>query len=169
LRVHGAEVKYFHKYVGYNMRLDAIHAAILRVKLPHVPRWLTQREEAAKRYDELIERHHLHGFMQRPVARPDRRHVFNQYVVRVPPYHRDKLVQYLKENGIGVEVYYPLSLHQQECFGFLGYRAGDFPVSEEAAKTVLALPMFPEITAAQQERVVTTCAGYLRHRLRLAA
>src|SRR5262249_52424840 len=78
LRVHGAEVKYFHKYVGYNMRLDAIHAAILRVKLPHVPRWLTQREEAAKRYDELIERHHLHGFMQRPVARPDRRHVFNQ-------------------------------------------------------------------------------------------
>jgi dTDP-4-amino-4,6-dideoxygalactose transaminase len=169
LRVHGAEVKYYHKHIGYNMRLDAIHAAVLRVKLPHVPGWVAGREAAAGRYDRLIERHQLHGFLQRPVARPDRRHTFNQYVVRAPSVHRDPLVKHLKDNGVGVEVYYPLCLHQQDCFAYLGYRAGDFPVGEEAARTVLALPMFPEITEAQQERVVTTVAGYLRQRLRLAA
>jgi dTDP-4-amino-4,6-dideoxygalactose transaminase len=169
LRVHGSEVKYFHKHIGYNMRLDAIHAAILRVKLPHVSGWLINREAAAERYDDLIEKHHLNGFMQRPSARPDRRHVFNQYVVRVPASHRDSLVQYMKDSGVGVEVYYPLSLHQQECFHYLGYRAGDFPVSEEAARCVLAMPMFPEITAEQQERAVSVCAAYLRQRLRLAA
>ena len=169
LRVHGSEVKYYHKYLGYNMRLDAIHAAILRVKLPHVPGWLKKREQAAARYDELIERQHLSGFIRRPVTRPDRRHVFNQYVIQVPPAHRDLLVQHLKANGVGVEVYYPLALHQQECFRDLEYRAGDFPASEEATRTVLALPMFPEITAAQQDRVVSVCAGYLRQRLRSAA
>src|SRR5439155_2049109 len=127
---------------------------------------LAMREVAAKRYDGLIERHHLHGFMQRPIVRTDRRHTFNQYVVRVPAGHRDLLVKYLKDNGIGIEVYYPLSLHQQECFAFLDYRTGDFPVSEDAARTVLALPMFPEITEAQQDRVIGTCAVYLRQRLR---
>lgn len=169
LRVHGSEVKYFHQEVGYNMRLDALHAAILRVKLPHVPRWLRLREAAAGRYDDLIEKNHLTGFFQRPVAQPDRRHVFNQYVVKVPPAHRDALVQHLKDNKVGVEIYYPLSLHQQECFRFLDYRAGDFPQSEEAARTVLALPIFPEITPAQQARVVEVCAGYLRQSLRRAA
>lgn len=169
LRVHGSEVKYYHKQIGYNMRLDAVHAAILRVKLPHVSQWLIQREEAAKRYDAIIESNHLHGFMQRPMTAANRRHVFNQYVIRVPAIHRDSLVQYLKDSAIGVEVYYPLCLHQQECFRFLGHRTGDFPASEEAARTVLALPMFPEITAAQQERVVEACAAYLRQSLRRAA
>jgi dTDP-4-amino-4,6-dideoxygalactose transaminase len=169
LRVHGSEVKYYHRQVGYNMRLDAVHAAILRVKLPHVPRWLDEREAAAKRYDALIEASHLHGFLQRPATARDVRHVFNQYVVRAPAGHRDGLVQHLKASGVGVEVYYPLCLHEQECFRSLGYRAGDFPASEEAARTVLALPMFPEITPAQQERVVDVCAGYLRQSLRRAA
>ena len=169
LRVHGSEVKYYHKYLGYNMRLDAIHAAILRVKLPHVPRWLAQREVAARRYDGLIEKYQLHGFMARPVARPDRRHVFNQYVIRVPAAHRDPLVKHLKENAVGVEVYYPLALHQQECFRDLDYRTGDFPTSEEATRTVLALPIYPEITEAQQDRAISVCASYLRQRLRTAA
>jgi dTDP-4-amino-4,6-dideoxygalactose transaminase len=169
LRVHGSEVKYHHKYIGYNMRLDAIHAAVLRVKLPRVSSWLSAREVAAKRYDELIEREILHGFMRRPTVRPDRRHTFNQYVVRVPAMHRDALVKHLKDNGVGVEVYYPLSLHQQECFKFLGYRIGDFPTSEEAATSVLALPMFPEITEAQQARVIEVCAAYLRQAVRRAA
>jgi dTDP-4-amino-4,6-dideoxygalactose transaminase len=169
LRVHGAEVKYYHKYIGYNMRLDAIHAAVLRVKLPHVPAWLSARETAAKRYDALIESANLHGFMRRPVAQPDGRHTFNQYVVRVPATHRALLVQHLKDSGVGVEVYYPLSLHQQECFKFLGYRTGDFPTSEEAAGGVLALPIFPEITEAQQQRVIEVCAGYLRQTVRRAA
>lgn len=169
LRVHGSEVKYYHKFVGYNMRLDAVHAAVLRVKLPHVPVWLAAREAAAKRYDALIEAANLHGFMHRPVARPDRRHTFNQYVVRVPAIHRDPLVKHLKDSGVGVEVYYPLCLHQQECFKFLGYRTGDFPTSEQAAGEVLALAMFPEITEEQQQRVVDVCAAYLRQAVRRAA
>lgn len=169
LRVHGSEVKYFHKYLGYNMRLDALHAAVLRVKLPHVPRWLAAREAAAKRYDAMIEATQLHGFLRRPAARPDRRHVFNQYVVRVPAAHRDALVQHLKDNKVGVEIYYPLSLHLQECFAYLGYRPGDFPAAEAATREVLALPMFPEITEAQQARVLDVVAGYLRGRLKTAA
>ena len=169
LRVHGSEVKYHHKYIGYNMRLDAVHAAILRVKLPQVSGWLNAREVAATRYDVLIESANLHGFMRRPVVQPDRRHTFNQYVVRVPANHRDALVKYMKDNGVNAEVYYPLSLHQQECFKFLGYRTGDFPTSEEAAGCVVALPIFPEITEAQQARVVDVCGGYLRQSVRRAA
>jgi dTDP-4-amino-4,6-dideoxygalactose transaminase len=107
--------------------------------------------------------------MRRPVAQPNRRHTFNQYVVRVPPAHREPLVKHLKESGVGVEVYYPLSLHQQECFKFLGHRTGDFPTSEDAATSVLALPMFPEITASQQQRVIEVCASYLRQAVRRAA
>jgi dTDP-4-amino-4,6-dideoxygalactose transaminase len=169
LRVHGSEVKYFHKHLGYNMRLDALQAAVLRVKLPHVPRWLAAREAAAKRYDAMIESTQLHGFLRRPAARPDRRHVYNQYVVRVPAAHRDALVQHLKDSKVGVEIYYPLSLHLQECFAYLGYRAGDFPAAEAATREVLALPMFPEITEAQQARVLDVVAGHLRGRLRTAA
>ena len=169
LRVHGSEVKYHHKFVGYNMRLDAVHAAVLRVKLPHVASWLSAREAAAKRYDALIESANLHGFMRRPIAQPELRHTFNQYVVRVPSIHRDSLVKHLKDSGVGVEVYYPLCLHQQECFKSLGYRTGDFPTSEQAAGEVLALAMFPEITEAQQQRVVDVCSGYLRQAVRRAA
>jgi dTDP-4-amino-4,6-dideoxygalactose transaminase len=169
LRVHGSEVKYYHKYIGYNMRLDAVHAAVLRVKLPHVPAWLDGREAAAKRYDALIEGQSLHGFMRRPFAKPERRHTYNQYVVRVPHQHRDALVKYMKDSGVGVEVYYPLSLHQQECFQYLGYRTGDFPTSEEAALSVLALPMFPEIAEEQQARVIEVCGSYLRQTVRRAA
>ena len=169
LRVHGSEVKYYHKYIGYNMRLDPVHATTLRVQLPHVAGWLAARQEAARRYDRLIEGASLNGFMRRPVAKPDRLHTFNQYVVRVPSAHRDKLVKHLKDNAVGVEVYYPLSLHEQECFRHLGYRTGDFPASEDAAATVLALPMFPEITEAQQSRVIDVCAAYLSQSLRKAA
>ncbi len=169
LRVHGSEVKYYHKFIGYNMRLDAIHAAMLRVKLPHVPEWLTARENAAKRYDSLIESATLHGFMRRPDIAVEGRHTFNQYVVRVPAPHRDPLVRHMKASGVGVEVYYPLSLHQQECFKFLGYKTGDFPISEDAANSVLALPIFPEITEAQQTRVIEVCAAYLSQSLRRAA
>jgi dTDP-4-amino-4,6-dideoxygalactose transaminase len=169
LRVHGSEVKYYHKMIGYNMRMDAIHAAVLRVKLRQVPVWLKAREAAAQRYDRLIEDANLAGFMRRPAIATDGRHTFNQYVVRVPSMHRDALVQHMKASGVGVEIYYPLSLHQQECFKFLGYRSGDFPMSENAASTVLALPIFPEITEAQQTRVIDVCAAYLSQSLRRAA
>ena len=169
LRVHGSEVKYYHKYLGYNMRLDAVHAAILRVKLPHVPKWLAGREAAARRYDAMLDKQQLTSFLQKPVSKPNRRHVFNQYVVRVPAAHRDPLVKHMKDNNVGVEVYYPLALHQQECFKYLGYRTGDFPISEEATRCVLALPMFPEISESQQERGGGTLSSYLRQRTRLAA
>jgi dTDP-4-amino-4,6-dideoxygalactose transaminase len=142
---------------------------MLRVKLPHVPHWLTARENAATRYDRIIESANLQGFMRRPEMGIEGRHSFNQYVVRVPAPHRDPLVRHMKTSGVGVEVYYPLSLHQQECFKFLGYKTGDFPMSEDAANTVLALPIFPEITEAQQTRVIEVCAAYLSQSLRRAA
>jgi len=169
LRVHGMEPKYFHKYLGWNARLDPIHAAILRVKLPYLASWTKKRQAAAERYNRLIEDSHLTGFLQRPVVRPKRRHVFNQYVVRIADGRRDALMRHLKADNIGCEIYYPLPLHRQECLAYLGYREGDFPVSEEACGCVLALPMFPEIMMDQQERVIQSCVTFLRKSTRMAA
>jgi len=168
LRVHGMEPKYHHKYLGWNARLDALQAAMLRVKLPHLERWTAARQAAARRYDALIEEHLLAQFLERPVIRPNRRHVFNQYVVRVTSGQRDALVKHLRAEKIGTEIYYPVALHRQACLAFLGYGEGDFPASEEAARNVLALPMFPELTADQQRRVIQSCASFLRKRSRAA-
>ncbi len=169
LRVHGMEPKYYHRHIGWNARLDALQAAILRVKLPYVDGWVGARREAARRYDALIAAHHLGEVLEPPVIRPDCRHAFHQYVVRVAGGRRDELVRHLKAEGIGCEVYYPVPLHLQECLWFLGHRAGDFPVSEAASHCVLALPMFPELTLEQQERVIGSCAAFLRGRARAAA
>src|SRR5262249_14381012 len=169
LRVHGMEVKYHHRYLGWNARLDALQAAILRVKLPYVERWIAARQTVAKRYDALIEEYHLSHFIHKPLLRPQRRHVFNQYVVRVSDNHRDALVRHLKAQQIGCDVYYPVALHQQECLAYLGYRPGDFPTSEEACREVLALPIYPELSEEQQRRVMQSCAAFLRQRARLAA
>lgn len=169
LRVHGSETRYHHQYVGWNARLDALQAALLRVKLPHVERWILARQTAAARYDTLFDEHHLGHLLERPVVRPHRRHVFNQYVVRVTGGQRDALLQHFRADGIGCEIYYPVPLHLQECFANLGYGPGDFPASEEASHSVLALPLFPEITVEHQRRVVESCATFLRKRSRLAA
>jgi dTDP-4-amino-4,6-dideoxygalactose transaminase len=169
LRVHGMEPKYHHGLLGWNGRLDALQAAILRVKLPHLERWIAARQAAAQHYDSLIEEHHLSHFLDRPTARPDRRHTFNQYVVRVAGGARDSLVHHLRGQGVGCEIYYPLPLHLQECLAYLGHQEGYFPASEEACRCVLALPMFPEITAEQQRRVIGVCAAYLRKQVRRAA
>ncbi len=169
LRVHGMEPKYFHKYLGWNARLDALQAALLRVKLPYLERWIANRQAVAARYDTLIDEHHLSHFLDRPVVRPHRRHTFNQYVVRVSGGQRDALVRHLKAERIGCEIHYPMALHQQECLRDLGYGTGDFPASEAAAGEVLALPIFPEMTADQQRRVIQTCAGFLRQQVRRAA
>jgi dTDP-4-amino-4,6-dideoxygalactose transaminase len=169
LRVHGMEPRYYHKHLGWNARLDALHAAMLRVKLPHLERWIGDRQAVAARYDALIEEHHLGHFLERPIRRPQRRHTFNQYVVRVANGQRDALVRHLKADHIGCEIYYPMALHQQECLRDLGYRAGDFPASEEAARQVLALPIYPELTADQQRRVIHSCAAFLRQQVRRAA
>jgi len=169
LRTHGMERRYHHKYLGWNARLDAMQAAILRVKLPHLDRWSEARQAAARRYDALIEEHHLGHFLERPTVRSNCRHVFNQYVVRVAGGQRDALVNHLKADRIGCEIYYPIPLHLQECLVYLGYREGDFPASEEAAHSVLALPMFPELKAEQQRRVIQSCAAFLGQRARMAA
>lgn len=164
LRVHGMEVRYFHKYMGWNARLDAMQAALLRVKLPHLDRWIESRQAIARRYDQLIEEEHLTHFMQRPVVRPHRRHTFNQYVVRVARGERDALARHLKAEHIGHEIYYPTPLHTQECLRDLGYKEGDFPAAEEACRSVIALPIFPELTVDQQRRVIQSCVSYLRQR-----
>jgi dTDP-4-amino-4,6-dideoxygalactose transaminase len=169
LRVHGMEVRYHHKYLGWNARLDALQAALLRTKLPHLDRWITARQVAAQRYDALIDEYRLNHFLERPVVQPQRRHVFHQYVVRVASGQRDAMMRHLKADQIGCEVYYPIPMHLQECLAFLGHREGDFPISERASHGVLALPMFAEITEDQQRRVMQSCVNFLRQRVRLAA
>lgn len=169
LRVHGMEPRYYHHEVGFNARLDALQAALLRVKLPYVDCWIEARQAAAARYDRLIEQQHLTRFLDRPVVRKQQRHVFNQYVVRVADGQRDALMQHLKANQVGCDIYYPVPLHLQPCLRHLGHRAGEFPSSESACQTVLALPIYPEITPEQQERVIQGCAAFLRQRVRKAA
>ncbi len=168
LRVHGMEPRYYHHYVGLNERLDAIHAAMLRVKLPHLERWTKGRIEVANRYDEYIHAARLDSILSKPTRLPDRRCVFHQYVVRTPTNLRDGLVQHLKQNGVSCDIYYPLPLHLQPCFQSLGYRKGDFPISELASESVLAFPMYPELTSVQQMRVIDTCAQFI-HKGRVAA
>jgi dTDP-4-amino-4,6-dideoxygalactose transaminase len=169
LRVHGMKPKYLHGILGWNARIDALHAAILRVKLPHVERWITARRSAALRYDDLISLHKLEGFLIRPVVRRDRKHTFNQYVVRVTDGSRDALVRHFQARGIGCEIYYPRPVHLQECVRHLHHKPGDFPASEAASREVLALPMFPEIAAEQQSRVIETIAAFRTTGSRLAA
>ncbi len=156
LRVHGGATEYHHDEVGFNSRLDTFQAAVLRVKLPHLDAWSDARRERADNYTRLIEEAGLGEFVTPPHVSEGARHIFHQYVVRVAAERRDALLEHLKQNGVGTKVYYPVPLHLQPCFADLGYRAGDFPESERAARETLALPMFPELTGAQQEYVVET-------------
>jgi dTDP-4-amino-4,6-dideoxygalactose transaminase len=157
LRNHGAEPKYFHLRVGGNFRLDALQAAVLRVKLPFLARWTDMRRLNAERYDRLFAEAGLSrasgGPIDLPVHPADRTHIFNQYVIRVPD--RDRVRERLSAKGIGTEIYYPVPFHLQECFASLGYRPGDFPAAERAAAEVLALPIYGELTADQQWEVVS--------------
>jgi dTDP-4-amino-4,6-dideoxygalactose transaminase len=169
LRVHGMNPKYYHKYLGWNARIDEVQAAILRIKLPHLDRWTQGRQEAAKRYDALIEDYALSTVMEPPVVLNNRRHVFNQYVVRVAHGQRDALMAHLKRKQIGCDIYYPIPLHLQKCLAFLGYHEGDFPESERACRNVLALPMHPDLTAEQQQQVIEACATYFQQPTRKVA
>jgi dTDP-4-amino-4,6-dideoxygalactose transaminase len=169
LRVHGMEKKYFHKYLGWNARLDTLQAAVLRLKLRHVEDWIAARQTAAQRYESLIKEHRLDHFLSPPIVKANRRHVFNQFVVRVAQGFRDALLRHLKAEKIGAEIYYPMPLHMQESLAYLGYQEGDFPVSEEACREVLALPIYPELTSEQQERVIQSCSAFLRQRAKKAA
>src|SRR5436309_15658723 len=153
LRSHGSKPKYYHKIVGGNFRLDALQAAVVSAKLPYLDGWTAVRQRNAKRYNQLLGEGGL--AIGLPAVVTDR-HIFNQYVIRVSD--RDKLQAHLKRNGVGTEVYYPVPLHLQECFAYLGYTAGSSPESERAAKETLALPVYPELTDSQAQFV----AGWVR-------
>jgi len=155
LRGHGAKPKYYHKIIGGNFRLDAIQAAVVSAKLPHLDDWTTARQHNAERYDKLFGDAALAVGLPTVVAN---RHIFNQYVIRVS--RRDELQAHLKKNGVGTEVYYPVPLHLQECFACLGHKAGAFPESERAAKETLALPIQPELAEAQARFVVDSVSEF---------
>jgi dTDP-4-amino-4,6-dideoxygalactose transaminase len=159
-RVHGGTKMYHHEFVGWNSRLDSLQAAVLLAKLPHLAGWNRARQEHARRYGELFAEAGLveKGLVRPPVVREDARHVFHQYTVRAQ--RRDELRSWLQERGIGSGVYYPLPLHLQECFAELGGREGQLPVCELAAREVLSLPVYPELTPAQIERVAGAVADF---------
>jgi dTDP-4-amino-4,6-dideoxygalactose transaminase len=158
LRTHGAHPKYFHSIVGFNSRLDEIQAAVLRVKLPYLHDWSNARRENAGRYGRDFESAGLLSQITPPAVLPNRSHIFHQYVIRCKM--RDSLQAFLKEKGIGTEIYYPISLHEQECFRSLGYGAADMPRSHAAAMETLALPIYPELSDAQRHYVVENIAAF---------
>lgn len=153
LRVHGSEIRYHHKWVGLNSRLDGFQGAVLRVKLHHLESWSDKRKENADYYRKLFFGAGLTDYINLPFERDGVRHIYNQFVIRVPE-KRDELRAFLTENEIGTDVYYPIPLHLQECFAYLGYRPGDFPEAERASRETLAIPIYPELTDEQQEYVV---------------
>jgi len=161
LRVHGAEERYYHKYVGLNSRLDGFQGAVLRVKLPHLNDWTAKRRSNAARYRQMFTDAGLTEQLRVPVERRNTKHIYNQYVLRVPG-KRDELRAFMTENGIGTDIYYPVPLHLQDCFAYLGYRDGDFPVAERAARETIALPVFPELKLEQMEYIVETITEFFR-------
>ena len=163
LRNHGAEPKYYHALVGGNFRLDALQAAVLSVKLQYLDQWTEKRQENAAAYRTLFEEAGLNEV--RVPEEKERRHIYNQFVIRVSQ-ERDALRTFLQEQGIGCEIYYPVPLHLQECFSYLGYEKKDFPVSLEAAETSLALPIFPELSSDQIEYVVDMIAQFFSKKKR---
>jgi dTDP-4-amino-4,6-dideoxygalactose transaminase len=154
LRVHGAEPKYHHSLIGGNFRLDEIQAAVLNVKLGSLDEWMAARDSHARRYTQRLQAVSPAGAVATPVISRGGRHVWNQYVIRTQ--RRDELRQHLAAAGVGTEIYYPIPLHLQQCFTYLGCQAGQFPESERAAREVLALPVFPELVPAQIDHVTGT-------------
>ncbi len=163
LRVHGSQPKYFHKWIGINSRLDTLQAAILLVKFKYLETWTEERRKKAKRYQLLFQDlpSSING-LKLPTTQYQNRHIFHQYVIRVP--ERDRLKQYLAEEEIGTDIYYPVPLHLQECYSFLKYRKGDLPVSEKASDEVLALPIYPELTEDQQMMVADRIKAFYKKR-----
>ena len=165
LRVHGSHPKYYHKLIGGNFRLDTIQAAVLNVKLNYLDGWTKRRQENADRYRALFQQN---GLLQKGQVRlPEavyrdsgakHHHIYNQFVLQVE--RRDELIAYLRQKEIGAEIYYPVPFHLQECFRYLGHQEGDFPESERAAKETIAIPIYPELSSAQQTEVVEVIASF---------
>jgi dTDP-4-amino-4,6-dideoxygalactose transaminase len=158
LREHGQSTRYYHPVVGYNARLDEIQAAILRIKLRHLDDWNARRQTIAARYNELL----AGSDIVTPEIPQGGRHVFYCYAIRVPGGRRDPLRAFLTERGIGTQIHYPVPIHLQESAQFLGYRQGDLPVTEKVAGEVLSLPMFPELTDSQIDRVASSVLEFIR-------
>jgi dTDP-4-amino-4,6-dideoxygalactose transaminase len=158
LRLHGSRTKYHYDVLGFNSRLDTLQAAVLRVKLQHLEKWTMARRRNAARYCSLFQQAGLDGSVFLPIEPAEAHHVYNQFVVRTK--QRDALQQHLRDAGIPTEIYYPSPLHLQPAFEYLEYRSGDFPEAESASRSVLALPIFPELTEAQQESVVCSIADF---------
>jgi dTDP-4-amino-4,6-dideoxygalactose transaminase len=158
LRVHGGEPKYYHAVIGGNFRIDELQAAVLLVKFRHLEQWHEARRRNAAYYDAAFRKAGMTVQLSTPTAQPGYRHVYNQYVIRVPD--RDRVRAYLAECGVGTEVYYPVPLHMQQCFAYLGYRPEDCPESTRAARETLALPIYPELSEAQLQHVVDTISGF---------
>ena len=158
LRMHGGAKQYFHDEVGFNSRLDALQAAVLRAKLPHLAAWSARRRANATYYDRAFA-----GLadVRTPYVEPANESIYNQYTIRVE--RRDELQSFLKERGVGTSVYYPLPLHLQPCFAYLGYREGQCPEAERAAREVLSLPIYPELTTSQLDEVIATVRKFYGH------
>ncbi len=163
LRVHGMEPKYYHELIGGNFRLDEIQAAVLNVKLPHLDSWSAARQRNAAFYDAAFKRAGLGGKVVTPPAAPaGARHIYNQYCIRTA--RRDEMRSWLAERGVGTEIYYPLALHMQQCFAYLGHKPQDFPESLRATQETLALPIYPELEESQLQYVVDSVAALLEQR-----
>jgi dTDP-4-amino-4,6-dideoxygalactose transaminase len=160
LRVHGGKPKYYHALIGGNFRIDEMQAAVLNVKFPHLDAWSAGRQRNAAFYDAAFARAKLGASVQTPRADARARHIYNQYVLRVA--NRDALRQHLSARGVGTEIYYPVPLHLQQCFAYLGGGSGDCPESERAAHETLALPIFPELNESQLQYVVDSVATFYR-------
>lgn len=167
LRVHGSRNKYFYDIIGGNFRLDALQAAVLRVKLRHLEEWQQKRIEKAYYYDRIFRESGLgeEGLVQTPEALYKESgvanfHTYHQYVIRAK--NRDSLKKFLDDKGVNTAIYYPLPLHLQKCFAYLGYKEGDLPVAEEAAHEVLALPIYPELTSDQQDFIVSSIRSFYK-------
>ncbi len=160
LRMHGESTRYHHDEVGFNSRLDALQAAVLEIKLKYLDGWTAGRQKNARYYNNAFESADCDGIIATPKAINSNYHIYNQYILRVE--NRDALVEYLREKGIGCAIYYPVPLHLQKCFDYLGYREGDFPVAEKAAKETIALPIYSELTGEQKDAVIETVLRFYR-------
>jgi dTDP-4-amino-4,6-dideoxygalactose transaminase len=160
LRVHGGKPKYYHAFIGGNFRLDELQAAVLNIKLRHLDAWSAGRQRNAAYYDAALAGARIGASVTPPPVSRAVRHIYNQYVIRAGD--RDALRSHLADAGVGTEIYYPVPLHLQQCFAYLGHRSGEFPESERAAAETLALPIYPELSEAQLQYVVDTIAAYYR-------
>jgi dTDP-4-amino-4,6-dideoxygalactose transaminase len=169
LRDHGQQPRYYHHFVGLNSRLDALQAAVLSVKLPHLDSWAAARKRHAERYATEFTRRGIGAMVVAPAVVDGCKHVWNQYTVRVTNGRRDALQKHLGDRKIGAAIYYPVPLHLQKCFSALGYEEGSLPVTEQACREVLSLPVYPELTAPEQDAVINAIAEFCQEKSRAAA